>query len=458
MLEVDDKADFVQRAFLVGVRTGRMRAAEAEEHLDELALLADTMGVAVVGRRVVTVGRFNPALLIGAGKAEEIGEECRRLEADCLIFDDDLSPSQQRNWEKATEIAVIDRREVILDIFAQHARTREARLQVDLARLEYSRPRLRRAWTHLERQAGHRGVRGGAGEMQLETDQRMVRTQIASIKRQLAEVRRQRATRRERRSVKPTPVCVIVGYTNAGKSTLLRALTGADVLCEDKLFATLDPTTRRIVLPNSQELLLSDTVGFIRKLPHDLVASFKATLEEVQLADFLIHVVDASHPNAKGQIAATEGVLTELKADDKPTVLALNKIDRPEARGQAFELSGRADSVVRISAATGEGLELLLAALAALCSGQLERLVVEAPPDRYDIVSLVHREGRVQSEDYNSNGARLEVDFPRRLRHKLQGFIREEIPREPAQRAPGASPSLHARFPKAEANGPRDKP
>ncbi|MCX7011308.1 MAG: GTPase HflX [Candidatus Sumerlaeota bacterium] len=425
MFEVETPENSVERAYLVGLRTPKTPVAEVEEHVEELARLTDTMGMAVVGRAIVPLSRFHPALLVGEGKADEIMEECKSLEVDCVIFDDDLSPSQQRNWEKRSELVVIDRREVILDIFAQHARTREARLQAQLARLEYSLPRLRRAWTHLERQRLARGARGGSGEMQLETDQRIVRNQIAQIKHELAEVRRQRATRRRRREVKPAPVAAIVGYTNAGKSTLLRTLTGADVLIEDKLFATLDPTTRRVALPNNQELLLVDTVGFIRKLPHDLVASFKATLEEAALADVLIHVVDASHPSARAQMDAANAVLKELDAYDKPTVLALNKIDRVDDPAALAELSICDGLAVRISARTGQGLDELLEALARLSAEDLERLTVEAPPDRYDIVSLLHREGKVLGESYGPAGARIRVDFPRRLRHIVEPFVRK---------------------------------
>jgi len=423
LIEITEKPNVVERAFLIGLRRGQMTQAEAEEHLDELAQLADTMGVPVVGREVVTIARIHPALLIGTGKAQQIKEQCEALEADVIIFDDDLSPSQQRNWEKMTDIAVIDRREVILDIFAQRARTHEARLQVQLARLEYSLPRLRRAWTHLERQRGGTGARGGAGEMQLETDRRIVVNQIASIKRQLSELRRRRATQRKQRVVKPTPTASIVGYTNAGKSTLLKRLTGADILVEDKLFATLDPTTRRIQLPNQQELLLTDTVGFIRKLPHDLVASFRATLEETAHADILIHVVDASHPSAMQQIQATKIVLEEIGAVDKPTVVVLNKTDRPQAHLQNYEVGDGAERVVRISAATGQGIEALLDALVELLPTKIERLKLEIPHDRHDLIAMVHREGHVNAESYSDSAVQIDVELPQRLHHHVQQFV-----------------------------------
>lgn len=423
MYEINEKPNVVERAYLVGLKRPRAKLAETEEHLDELAQLVDTMGVPVVGREIVSIGRVQPALLIGQGKADEIKAECERLEADCLIFDDDISPSQQRNWEKLTEIAVIDRREVILDIFAQRARTHEARLQVQLARLEYSLPRLRRAWTHLERQRGGTGARGGAGEMQLETDRRIVIRDIASIKKQLTELRQRRSTQRKQRVEKPTPTASIVGYTNAGKSTLLHALTGAEVLREDKLFATLDPTTRRILLPNNQELLLTDTVGFIRKLPHDLVASFRATLEETVHADILIHVVDASHPCAKQQMLATNGVLKEIGAGDKPTVVALNKADVSPAALDLYEVMNEADRSVLISAKTGQGIDMLLATLAELLPSPMDRLTLSIPHDRYDIISLVHREGHVRQESYEAAAVRIDVDLPHRLHHHIREFV-----------------------------------
>jgi len=425
LFEIKEKPKMVERAYLVGVRQGRMTLAEAEEHLDELAQLASTMGVPVVGRQVVPIARIMPAYLVGSGKAKEIKDECQSLEVDVIIFDDDISPSQQRNWEKLTDIAVIDRHEVILDIFAQRARTREARLQVQLARAEYSLPRLRRAWTHLERQRGGTGARGGAGEMQMETDQRIVVKQIASIKRQLAELRQRRGTQRKQRVIKPTPTASIVGYTNAGKSTLLHLLTGAEVLREDKLFATLDPTTRRIMLPNNQELLVTDTVGFIRKLPHDLVASFRATLEETAHADLLIHVVDASHPQARQQIDATNTVLEEIGASDKPTILALNKIDRAQSTLSAYEVQDLADRVIPISALRGEGIDALLEALAELLPTPIERLQLRIPHDRSELVALLHREGNVRQEIYDGDHIDMEVDLPLRLHHRVREFAKE---------------------------------
>ncbi len=385
-------------AYLVGMRRPGVTSLEASEHLDELEQLAETYGVGVVGREVITLREPSPAYLTGQGKAEEIHRLGTALEADVLIFDDDLTPSQQRNWEKLTGLAVIDRREVILGIFADRAQTREATLQVQLARAEYSLPRLTRAWTHLERQRAAGGARGGGGETQLEVDRRLVRNQIDRLKKELQHVRRVRATQRKTREAVPVPTAALVGYTNAGKSSLLNALTGAGVLEEDKLFATLDPTTRRIELPNHQPLLLTDTVGFIRKLPHDLVEAFKATLEEAQVASLLIHVIDASHPQAMDQRKATEGVLEELNALDKPTVLVLNKVDLlpdQEDRSMLAPLMEGYDHVIVISTRPREGLDELVRLLGEIAPHQLQEMDVVIPGERGDLLALLHRECRV---------------------------------------------------------------
>jgi GTP-binding protein HflX len=404
-----------------------MTTAEAAEHLEELKNLADTYGVPVLGQEIVTLNEMNPKFLVGSGKADQIAAACDGLGVEVVIFDDDLSPSQQRNWEQLTNKAVIDRREVILGIFADRAQTREARLQVALARAEYSLPRLTRAWTHLERQRAAGGARGGAGEAQLEVDRRLVRTQIDKLKRDLQHVRRVRATQRKSRSEIPLPHAAIVGYTNAGKSSLLNAMTGAGVLEEDKLFATLDPTTRKIKLPNGQLLLLTDTVGFVRKLPHTLVEAFKATLEEAQLAAMLVHVLDASHPRALAQRTATEEVLDELGALDKPTILVLNKVDLLEDRSMLGPLSDGYDRVVATSTRTGEGLDTLAKLMAELAGHELEFLRLRIPPDRHDVVSLLHREAQVQSVEHGDGAdddhTYMQVVAPRKLHSRVEPFI-----------------------------------
>lgn len=415
--------------YLVGIRRPGTGSQESYEHLQELASLAETYGVPVLGQEMVSLREIQPRYLTGAGKAEEIHRTCQALNADVIIIDDELSPSQQRNWERLTEMAVIDRREVILGIFADRAQTKEARLQVALARAEYSLPRLTRAWTHLERQRAAGGARGGAGEAQLEVDRRLVRTQIDRLKRELQHVRQVRATQRKGRSEIPLPQAAIVGYTNAGKSSLLNAMTGAGVLQEDKLFATLDPTTRKIILPNSQPLLLTDTVGFIRKLPHTLVEAFKATLEETQLSTILLHVLDASHPGALEQRIATEEVLGELNALNKPTILVLNKADLLEDRAMLGPLANAYDRVVLTSTVTGEGLMELAKLLTELAGHTLEQVKLRVPASRHDIVSMLHREGQVQSMHHDEVTAEtiLTALLPSKLRNRVADFEEREL-------------------------------
>ena len=334
-LILTDKPD--ETAVLIGVSLARQPGIlSMEDSLTELALLAETAGLAVQGALTQRLEHPHPATFIGAGKLGELETLVLELGANVVIFDEELSPRQQREIERVLgqEVKVIDRTALILDIFARHAKTREGALQVELAQYEYRLPRLTRAWTHLARQAGGRaggasggvGVRG-PGETQLEVDRREIGRRIAHLKRELEEVRRHRERYRQRRQNSSTPVIVVVGYTNAGKSTLLNAVSDAGVLAEDQLFATLDPTTRRVELPSARAALFTDTVGFIQKLPTALVAAFRATLEEITEADLLLHVVDISHSNADEQVTAVEEMLEELGAGDKPLVTALNKID-----------------------------------------------------------------------------------------------------------------------------------
>ena len=321
-------AEPIERAYLVAVELkGRGNSRwTSQSSLEELAQLALTAGANVVGRSVQRLQRPTPAYYVGRGKVEELASLRHRLGYGTIIFDDELSPSQQRNLEDALQIKVLDRTALILDIFAQHARTREGALQVELAQHEYLLPRLAGQWTHLERLEGAIGTRG-PGETQLETDRRLIRRRIQRLKRQLEEVRQQRALYRRRRARQGVAVASLVGYTNAGKSTLMRALSGADVLVEDKLFATLDPVTRRISLPQGGAFLLTDTVGFIQKLPTQLVAAFRATLEELSEASLLLHVVDITHPDAAEQAQTVEDTLADLGLADKPSITVFNKAD-----------------------------------------------------------------------------------------------------------------------------------
>jgi GTP-binding protein HflX len=346
-----------------GRQGGRGTRWSGEASLEELVLLADTAGAEVVGTTVQRLEHPNPATYIGKGKVEEVVSQRAPTEYTTVIFDDELSPSQQRNLEKELDVKVLDRTALILDIFAQHARTREGRLQVELAQHEYILPRLRGQWSHLERLEGRIGTRG-PGETQLETDRRLIRNKISALKRQIEQVRQQRALHRRQRARQGVPVVSLVGYTNAGKSTLMHALSGADVLVEDRLFATLDPVTRRIHLPSGDGVLLTDTVGFIQKLPTQLVAAFRATLEEMEEAALLLHVIDITHPDAQRQARTVEETLGDLRLRERPRLTVLNKADRlglEDGRRKVEEEmtpvpEWAADAIV-VSAAKGWGLD-----------------------------------------------------------------------------------------------------
>ena len=392
-----------------------------EESLAELAQLAHTAGLMVVGEVVQRLVRPNPATFIGTGKVEELARRMAETVSDVVIFDDELSPRHQRELEKVLgeETKLLDRTSLILDIFAQHASTREGALQVELAQYEYRLPRLTRAWTHLARQAGGRaggstggvGVRG-PGETQLETDRQVIRQRIAQLKRELEAVRAHRGRHRGRRRKAGVPTVAIVGYTNAGKSTLLNALADADVLVEDKLFATLDPTTRRVALPGGGEVLFTDTVGFIQKLPTQLVAAFRATLEEVAEADLLLHVVDATHLQVMGQAEAVSQTLEEIGAVDIPTVTALNKIDRLSTSDGVPSLLREFPNSVAISALTGEGLETLLDRIEKVLEEQMVWLNVLIPYELGELVDLFHRRGLIGREEHTETGTRIEGRMP----------------------------------------------
>ena len=362
-------ARVADRALLVAAETpGSL--LPAEDSVQELAELARTAGAEVVGAMFQKLEHPNVATYIGSGKVEEVTSEAKRLAANVVIFDDELSPSQQRNLERALGVKVIDRTALILDIFATRAQTREGRAQVELAQIQYLLPRLAGQWSHLERMEGAIGTRG-PGETQIETDRRLIRGRISKIRRDLEEVRTQRELYRRRRARNNMPVVALVGYTNAGKSTLMRALSGADVLAEDKLFATLDPITRRIALPSGETVLLTDTVGFIQKLPTQLVAAFRATLEELEEADLLLHVIDISHPNAFEQTQTVDKTLLDLGVAARPRLLALNKVDLlltaegervadfDEARAAVLGAGAPPRDVVLVSASQRWGLDML---------------------------------------------------------------------------------------------------
>ena len=405
MLDTEkDNRKLVERAILIGICENRDDEPEIREHLDELEELTDNLYIPVIKKITVHLKTPQPKFLLGSGKAEEILEEIKELEADCLIFDHDLMPSQQRNWERLTKICVIDRQEVILDIFAQRASTREAVLQVELARMRYSLPRLTRAWTHLSRQrGGNKGTRG-EGEKQIEVDRRLVQQRISSLQKELKTVRRHRDTQRKSRDRNEIPHAAIVGYTNAGKSSLLNHLTGADVLAEDKLFATLDPTTRKLELPDKQSVLLTDTVGFVRKLPHSLVEAFKSTLEEAVLADFLLLILDISSGHVDEHWETTLSVLRELGADDKRIITVFNKMDLQRGPVVLARIRSLFPDAIFISTVTGDGVESLLKAIMRMANRNVNVMQLLIPPDRHDIAALAHARTNVLESEYDDMG------------------------------------------------------
>jgi len=432
-----------ERVVLVGVewpsrerRPGEHGHFFAEESLEELARLSDTAGLEVVGT-VVQLLRdgIHPATFIGSGKVEEVRTEVMAQDAQAVIFDDDLSPAQQRNLEKALGVKVVDRSQLILDIFAQHAKSLAGKLQVELAQLEYLRPRLTRQWAHLSRLGGGVGTRG-PGETQLEVDRRRLRERISSLRRRLLDVERTRSLQRLERARAPFPCVALVGYTNAGKSTLMNALTHAGVLVEDKLFATLDPTSRRLDLPGGQPVMLIDTVGFINKLPHQLVDAFKSTLEEVRSADLLLHVVDATHPRWQEQKAVVESVLEEIGAGEKLIVTVFNKLDRlsdesendedrPWLHRQQAEPAGaecEADGF-GISALTGLGLTPLLQAIERRLEREREIVQVDLPLTAGKLLAWLRRNGKVLEEAYSETA----VSVSALLSSKTAGQLRKQL-------------------------------
>jgi GTP-binding protein HflX len=411
-----------EKVFLVGVELKSRNSTEVKESLAELAELAQTAGAEVAGDGVQKMESLNAATFIGKGKADEFAKFCRSNGVDTVIFDDELSPAQSRNLEKIFECKILDRTALILDIFAQRARTREGKLQIELAQLQHLLPRLTRFWGHLSRQSGGIGMRGGEGESQLEADRRKVSERIDRITRDLDTVRRQRATQRAGRQRSNWPLASIVGYTNAGKSTLLNALTDADVLAKDILFATLDPTTRRLKLPTKQNVLLTDTVGFIKKLPHGLVEAFKATLEEVVQADLLLHVVDISHPLAVEQIEAVNAVLAEIGAADKPVLMIFNKIDQLPGALPAG-LREKYPHAVAISARTGDGLPGLLAEIGTRLRPIREFLNLRVPQEKAAVIARIHAVGQVVESRYSGKNARFKVRIPPHLAEEFAPFV-----------------------------------
>jgi len=422
LIETRDRR--TERVFLVGVEIKSRDSRELRDSLSELAELAASAGGHVTGEAIQKLAAACAGTYIGKGKADELARLCKSADVDTVIFDDELSPAQSRNLEQVFNCKVLDRTALILDIFAQRARTREGKLQIELAQLQHLLPRLTRFWGHLSRQKGGIGMRGGEGETQLETDRRRVQDRIARIARELEVVRRHRSTQRASRQRHHWALVSIVGYTNAGKSTLLNTLTGAEVLAADKLFATLDPTTRRLHLPTNQNVLLTDTVGFIRKLPHGLVAAFKATLEEVVQADLLLHVVDVSHPQAEEQVQSVDAVLKEIGAGGKPTVMVFNKIDRLNGSQAVFaRFRERHPHGVAISATSGEGMPALLAELGSQLRPLREFMELAVPHDQPGVMARLHEVGQVVERNYRGATARFKARIPPHLREEFAPFV-----------------------------------
>lgn len=416
----------VKKALLVSVYKGSNQRSICEEHLQELDLLAETYGVQAVGKVPCLVRKYDAATFVTEGKLEELLLAAQDLKADLIIFDNELAPSQQRNLENLFKIPVMDRTGIILEVFAQRAQTKEARLQIELAKVKYQAPRLKRLWTHLSRQQGTGGggvYLKGEGEKQIEIDRRLLKKEVDQLQKEIEEVRSNREMQRASRLKSEIPIFGIIGYTNAGKSTLINALTHANVFVEDKLFATLDTTTRKYTLSNNQEILLIDTVGFIRKLPHLLVAAFKSTLEEAIQADILLHLVDVSHPMAEEQAATTFEVLKELGAKDKPIITVLNKIDLCKDKSIPQRMRLLYPKTIQISALNRTGFEDLEELMIQELSRQRKIVTLRIPQSDYAKVSEVMRLGKIMNQDYEENDVLLKVDLPISLASKLEKYI-----------------------------------
>jgi GTP-binding protein HflX len=421
MIEIKPKKQ-AERALLIGLEQDGVSKWDLRDSMEELRELANSAGAEVVDTVTQKLPRPTAPFYIGKGKAEAIRESVQSRGVTSVIFNDELSPAQGRNLENLLSRKVLDRTQLILDIFAQRARSREGRLQIELAQLQYLLPRLTGMWHHLSRQTGGIGTRG-PGETQLEVDRRRVQDRIARLERELEGVRKVRNVQRQGRKRHQWPVAAVVGYTNGGKSTLLNLMTGADVLAVDKLFATLDPTTRSFTLPNKQRVLLTDTVGFLRNLPHTLIESFKATLEEVSEADLLIHLVDLSHPRVDEQMAAVDSVIKELDAFGKQTLIVFNKIDLLENPDLASTYCRRFPGSVAISAKMGQGIDQFVDALQSALGAWRLRSHFRIPLSESNVIAELHRVGHVLELRYDNEYAVITAHVPPHLEQKLTGFI-----------------------------------
>lgn len=405
------KSNKPERAILVGVIHGRLDEYIVEEHLDEMELLTNTAGGNVVGRVTQRLNKINPAYFVGKGKAEQIMSQAKELQVSLVIFDEDLSPAQTKNYQAlSTEVKVIDRSALILDIFQRHAKTKEAKTQVELAQLQYMLPRLTRMWTHLERQMGGIGTRAGAGETQIEVDRRLIGVRIAKLKKELTKIEKERGTQSQRRKDKYR--VALVGYTNAGKSTLMNAITGADVYIRDQLFATLDTTIRSTLIDGEHEVLLSDTVGFIRKLPHHLVASFRSTLKEVIEADLILIVLDASSPQILDHFKTINNVLTELGAEKNDSIIVLNKIDAIVEESRIPYLKRKFPDGILISAKDRLRIDKLLESIKRNIEKGFTTIDVHFGFDQSKAAAEAQKGVTVLEREYDENGVHLKIRGP----------------------------------------------
>lgn len=420
--ELDDDK---RTALLVGTyATGDKQ--QSSDQIDELESLGSTYGLKTAYKMLCPIREIDAGTYLGSGKIQEIKEMAALHGCDVVIFDDVISPQQQRNIEKLVEKSVIDRTELILAVFGQRAQTKEAKLQIELASCRYQLPRLRRLWTHLSRQRSGGSGGGfvkGEGEKQIEIDKRILKDQITKLKKELDEVKKHRQTQRRLRERSAIPTFAIIGYTNVGKSTLLKALTDADVLVEDKLFATLDTTTRKFTLPNHQQILLIDTVGFIRKIPHALIAAFRSTLEEALSADILLHLIDVSSSNVEVQIEATMDVLKELEVKNRPMITVLNKVDLCENRLMVDRVRFKYPKTVEISALNRTGFDRLLELMIQEISNLRKTVHLRVPQSEYSLLSSVIRESKIISCEYEENDILLEIEIPRQFERKIAPFV-----------------------------------
>lgn len=412
-------------AFLVGIYFDPSDKNVCEEHLEELQELARTCGFEVVGMRPCPLKRISSATYLGKGKIQELIADVASTRADLIIFDEEISPNQERNLEKLFNRVILDRTGLILEVFAKRAQTREAKIQIELAKSKYELPRLKRMWTHLSRQSASGGgmYLRGSGERQIEIDRRLIKKRITSLQRELVEIQMRRQLQRQFRLRSKIFTIALVGYTNAGKSTLLNTLTHSHVLTENKLFVTLDTTTRKAILPNQQEVLYVDTVGFIRKLPHALVAAFKSTLEEVLYTDLLIHLIDVSHPMALEQAETTYEVLKELKALHRPIITVLNKIDKVIDRGKIQRFRIKYPKTIGISALNGEGIDELLQLIIKEIQNLCYTCTLRVSQKEYGILSRLMQEGEILEQYYEDNDIIVKITLPKRMQDQVSPYI-----------------------------------